>query len=49
MNVAQLFFSFTGRINRAKYWAAIAVFIIIAMISFAVAYVGFGRRDVSGA
>jgi len=40
MNVAQLFFSFTGRINRAKYWAAIVVFIIIAMISFAVAYIG---------
>ena len=40
MNVAQLFFSFTGRVNRAKYWAAIVVFIITALISLTVAYVG---------
>ena len=40
MNVAQLFFSFTGRVNRAKYWVAIVVFIIIALISLTVGYVG---------
>jgi uncharacterized membrane protein YhaH (DUF805 family) len=40
MNVAQLFFSFTGRINRAKYWAAVVVFIFVWMISFAIAYIG---------
>jgi uncharacterized membrane protein YhaH (DUF805 family) len=40
MNVAQLFFSFTGRINRTKYWIGIAVFVIIAIISGTVAYIG---------
>jgi uncharacterized membrane protein YhaH (DUF805 family) len=32
MDVGSLFFSFRGRINRAKYWLAILVYIIINVI-----------------
>ena len=38
MNVAQLFFSFTGRINRAKYWVGILVFIVIGLLMGLLAY-----------
>ena len=38
MNVAQLFFGFSGRINRAKYWLGILVYVIIALIMASLGY-----------
>jgi uncharacterized membrane protein YhaH (DUF805 family) len=38
MNVAQLFFGFTGRINRGKYWLAILVYVIIALVMGTLGY-----------
>jgi uncharacterized membrane protein YhaH (DUF805 family) len=32
MDVGQLFFGFNGRINRARYWIAILVYVAIALI-----------------
>jgi uncharacterized membrane protein YhaH (DUF805 family) len=38
MNVTQLFFGFTGRINRAKYWLGILIYIIIALVMASLGY-----------
>jgi uncharacterized membrane protein YhaH (DUF805 family) len=38
MNFAQLFFSFTGRINRGKYWLGILVYVIIALVLATLGY-----------
>src|SRR5688572_3172008 len=42
MNVAQLFFSFKGRINRAKYWLGILIYVIIALL---MATLGFAAGE----
>jgi uncharacterized membrane protein YhaH (DUF805 family) len=42
MNVAQLFFSFAGRINRAKYWLGILIFVFIGLLMGTVARVAEG-------
>jgi uncharacterized membrane protein YhaH (DUF805 family) len=38
MNVGQLFFSFKGRINRAKYWLGILIYVIIALLMASLGY-----------
>jgi uncharacterized membrane protein YhaH (DUF805 family) len=38
MNVGQLLFSFTGRINRGKYWLAILIFVIISLVMGTIGY-----------
>ena len=38
MNAGQLFFGFTGRINRAKYWLGILVYVIISLVMATLSY-----------
>jgi uncharacterized membrane protein YhaH (DUF805 family) len=38
MTAGQLFFSFKGRINRAKYWIGILVYIIVALLMASLGY-----------
>jgi uncharacterized membrane protein YhaH (DUF805 family) len=38
MDIGTLFFGFKGRINRAKYWLAILVFVIISLVLAIIAY-----------
>jgi uncharacterized membrane protein YhaH (DUF805 family) len=38
MTVGQLFFSFRGRINRAKYWLGILVYVIVGLLMASLGY-----------
>jgi uncharacterized membrane protein YhaH (DUF805 family) len=38
MDVGSLFFSFKGRINRAKFWLAILIFMVISLLLAAIGY-----------
>ncbi len=38
MNFGQLFFGFSGRINRGKYWLAVLIFVIISLVMATIGY-----------
>jgi uncharacterized membrane protein YhaH (DUF805 family) len=38
MDISSLFFSFKGRINRAKFWLAILIFVVISLLLAAIGY-----------
>jgi uncharacterized membrane protein YhaH (DUF805 family) len=38
MNFGQLFFGFSGRINRGKYWLAVLIFFIISLVMAILGY-----------
>jgi uncharacterized membrane protein YhaH (DUF805 family) len=38
MNFGQLFFGFSGRINRGKYWLAILIFFIVSLVMATIGY-----------
>lgn len=42
MNLTTLLFSFQGRINRAKYWSAILIYLAILVVCSVFAVIGFG-------
>lgn len=43
MNLVSLLFSFEGRINRAKYWLALLIYIVVAIVAI------FGVYAIAGA
>lgn len=45
MTWQQLFFSYQGRINRAKYWLAALVYILVSLVAFGLAFVIFSNRS----
>jgi uncharacterized membrane protein YhaH (DUF805 family) len=38
MNLGQLLFSFSGRINRAKFWLAVLIYFIVSCVMLALAF-----------
>jgi uncharacterized membrane protein YhaH (DUF805 family) len=38
MDLANLLFTYTGRINRAKYWIAVLIYVIALVVILAIAY-----------
>jgi uncharacterized membrane protein YhaH (DUF805 family) len=39
MNFGQLLFSFQGRINRAKYWLAVLIYVIVGLVMATISYI----------
>ena len=39
MNFAQLLFGFQGRVNRAKYWLAILIYVIVGLVMATISYI----------
>jgi uncharacterized membrane protein YhaH (DUF805 family) len=48
MDFVNIFITFGGRINRAKYWIALLVYIVIELLFGALAYLGDGNAVVHG-
>lgn len=42
MNLTTLLFSFQGRINRARYWSVLLIYLAILIVCLVLAFVGFG-------
>ena len=47
MTWQQLFFSYQGRINRAKYWLAILIYLIIGAVAFGILFALVGSHSTS--
>ncbi len=39
MNFGQLLFSFQGRVNRAKYWLAVLIYVIVGLVMATISYI----------
>jgi uncharacterized membrane protein YhaH (DUF805 family) len=48
MDFVNIFISFSGRINRARYWIAVLVFVAINVVFGALTYLGSGGTAVRG-
>ena len=48
MDFVNIFISFSGRINRAKYWIAVLIFTAINIVLGALGYLGSGSTAVRG-
>jgi len=48
MDFVNIFITFTGRINRAKYWIAILIYLAICVIMVAIGFIYMDSRIVEG-
>lgn len=48
MNLGHLLFSFSGRINRAKYWLAVLVYFVVGIVALLAVLASFGGSLTGG-